>query len=158
MSSRRQQLTQEIGYLASAWQDEVQRFDAAAAVLLGVNATDLRCASLLSKGPLTAKALAEGTGLTKGAVTTVIDRLEAHGLAARKDDPADRRAVVVELTARARKAVEALWWPMVKDGAEMMASYSTAELEVIKGFVEKVIDIQRAHTARVEKSSAKARP
>lgn len=63
---------------------------------VGVNATDLGCLCLLIlNGPSPAGWLAEQTGLTTGAVTGVIDRLEGAGLARRQTDPGDRRRVIV---------------------------------------------------------------
>ena len=64
-----------------------------------MNRTDLT-ASTRSRagGGLTAGELAREAGLTTGAVTGVIDRLERVGYARRGPDPADRRKVVVEVT------------------------------------------------------------
>ncbi len=63
---------------------------------LGVNGTDLQCLGVLtSAGAMTAGELAERTGLTTGAVTGVIDRLEAASLVLRERDLADRRRVIV---------------------------------------------------------------
>jgi hypothetical protein len=46
-------------------------------------------------GPVTAGTLAEAKGLTSGAITGVIDRLERSGFARREPDPGDRRKVLV---------------------------------------------------------------
>src|SRR4051794_1476360 len=74
------------------------RFDQAVADALGVNRTDMRCLDVLEReGPVTAGRLAGSTGLTSGAITTVIDRLERGGFARRLRDPGDRRRVLVEL-------------------------------------------------------------
>ena len=63
---------------------------------VGVNATDLgSLCLLLLHGPAPAGRLAELTGLTTGAVTGVIDRLEKGGFVRREVDPADRRKVIV---------------------------------------------------------------
>src|SRR4051794_32053548 len=65
---------------------------------LGLNLTDLSCTGILSaEGPITAGRLAELTGLTTGAITGVIDRLERAGYVRRESDPNDRRRVVVTL-------------------------------------------------------------
>jgi len=63
---------------------------------VGVNPTDLgSLCLLLLHGPASAGRLAELTGLTTGAVTGVIDRLEQSGFVRRELDPADRRKVIV---------------------------------------------------------------
>jgi DNA-binding MarR family transcriptional regulator len=146
----REALIQEIGMQSARWQEDVQRFDAAAAALLGVNSTDLRCAFLLTEGEMTAKELAEETGLTPGAVTTVIDRLEDSELARRRHDQADRRRVLVELTSEARRKLNDIWGPLAVEGAALMRRYSTAELQLLCDFIVKVREIQQAHIARLE--------
>ncbi len=147
----REALMMEIGMESARWQEDVQRFDAAAAARLKVNGTDLRCAFLLMHGPpMTAKELAEATGLTPGAVTTVLDRMEAAGLARRRHDEADRRRVQVELTAEARRKINEIWGPMTVDGAALMRRYSTDELTLIRDFLKKVRAVQLAHIARIE--------
>src|SRR5687767_5913274 len=73
-------------------------FHTAVADRLGLNVTDVKCYSLIRQsGPVTAGDLAELTGLTTGAITGVIDRLERAGLVQRARDASDRRRVMVEL-------------------------------------------------------------
>src|SRR5437870_4375562 len=67
----------------------------------GLAPSDLECLGFLQlEGPLTAGRLAELTGLTTGAVTRMIDRLEAGKYVRRRDDPADRRRVGVSRIVR----------------------------------------------------------
>jgi DNA-binding MarR family transcriptional regulator len=67
-----------------------------AAEAVGLNPSDLGCLCLLLlHGPSPAGRLAELTGLTTGAVTGVIDRLERAGFAQRVVEPTDRRKVIV---------------------------------------------------------------
>ena len=78
------------------------RFDHAVADALGVNRTDMRCMDMLEReGPLPAGRLAEAAGLTSGAMTTALDRLERAGFVRRVRDREDRRRVLVELTPEA---------------------------------------------------------
>src|SRR4028118_2100776 len=75
---------------------EVVLFNQAVADRLGMNPTDLQCLNILSEtGPVAAGQLAQETGLTTGAVTGVIDRLERAGYAWRERDPKDKRRVIV---------------------------------------------------------------
>jgi DNA-binding MarR family transcriptional regulator len=63
----------------------------------GLNATDFECLDVLDwTGPITAGELARRVGITSGAVTGVIDRLEREGWVRRASDPTDRRRVIVE--------------------------------------------------------------
>ena len=65
---------------------------------VGVNSSDLECLDLiLLNGPSTAGEIARRTGLTSGAVTGLIDRLERLGLVERAADPDDRRKVLVRV-------------------------------------------------------------
>src|SRR5438270_8749054 len=74
-------------------------FDNLAAQRLGVNETDLHCLNIIeNRGGLTAGELAAQSGLTNGAITGVLDRLERAGYARRVADPADRRRVNVEVS------------------------------------------------------------
>jgi DNA-binding MarR family transcriptional regulator len=71
-------------------------FSHALATRIGLNPTDLEALEILMReGPLPAGRLAESTGLTTGAITGVIDRLEHRGFARRQPDPDDRRRVIV---------------------------------------------------------------
>ena len=73
-------------------------FHQAVADRLGLHPTDHKCIDLLvSAGSTTAGELAEATGLTTGAITGVIDRLEAAGFVRREDDPNDRRRVIIRV-------------------------------------------------------------
>ena len=82
-------------------------FGEAVAARLGINSTDLECLGmvLLNDG-ITAGEIAKASGLTTGAVTGVIDRLERAGLARREADPKDRRKTHVRPTPKARRTAE----------------------------------------------------
>jgi DNA-binding MarR family transcriptional regulator len=81
------------------WQADQELFDSTVIELAGVNRTDWRCLDLLgTRGPMTAGQLADAVRLTTGAVTGLLDRLEAAGLVRRIRDTQDRRLVIVEVT------------------------------------------------------------
>ncbi len=74
-------------------------FFRAAAARIGVTVTDMQVIeSLTSTGPMTAGQLAELTGLTTGAITGMLNRLEEAGLVRRERDPEDGRRVIVRLS------------------------------------------------------------
>ena len=80
-------------------------YEEALAERLGLNATDLRGLELVLAEPgLSPGRLAEASGLTTGAITGVLDRLESSGFVRRESDPADRRRVVVQPTPAAAEA------------------------------------------------------
>ncbi|WP_283136595.1 MarR family winged helix-turn-helix transcriptional regulator [Rhizohabitans arisaemae] len=131
-------------------QDATDLLDELAARRLGVNRTDLRCISrLCAKGPQTAGELATAAGLTKGATTTAIDRLEQAGLARRARDTADRRRVLVHLTDEAEQAVEEIWGPIVADAQAELERFGLAELEVVEAFLTRALGVQTRHTERL---------
>jgi DNA-binding MarR family transcriptional regulator len=126
-------------------------FDLAAARALGVNATDLHCLNIVeNRGGITAGALAAEAGLTTGAVTGVVDRLERAGYARRVPDPADRRRVTVEVTDRFYARADALWHPLATEWhAELARRFTSAELDVITEFLESTNDVSRRHLDRI---------
>ena len=70
----------------------------AAAARTGMTVTDMQVIDLLdSNGPMTAGQLADLTGLTTGAITGMLNRLEEAGLVRRERDPEDGRRVIVQL-------------------------------------------------------------
>ncbi len=77
--SKKELISQLIAaYRANTSQESA--FDALAAEKLGLSLTDLRCLDLVqATGGMTAGELATSSGLTTGAVTAVIDRLERAG-------------------------------------------------------------------------------
>jgi DNA-binding MarR family transcriptional regulator len=103
----------------------------AAAARLGMPVTDLQVIDILDgAGPLTAGQLAELTGLTTGAITGMINRLEKSGLIQRGSDPDDARRVIVRLDSGA----EAL-----RDISSTLDSLGTAWSEVVAGYDEERI-------------------
>lgn len=78
--------------------DAIDRLDQAAADKVGVSRNDLRALNLLERGPVAPGVMARSLGLTSGATTTLIDRIERKGLVRRKPDPNDRRGLLVEPT------------------------------------------------------------
>jgi len=119
-------------------------FHQAVADKLGLNVTDTRCFELMSRysqPPVTAGYLARITGLTTGAVTGVLDRLEKAGLVERFRDPADRRKVFVRPRPEAFRRFGRLYEGLASASLKLASSYSTKELELIKDYLLGVIGI-----------------
>lgn len=138
-------------------------FSEAAAGLLGIRATDLRYLDAVRReGPLTAGRLAELTGLTTGAVTGVIDRLERAGYVARQQDRADRRRVIVRLVPERMRDVGAVFGPSQQAWAERFAAYTDDELRFIAAFMRDSTDMLREQThllqTRAQRRGAARKP
>jgi DNA-binding MarR family transcriptional regulator len=92
----------------------------AVAANLGINATDLRCLELLGEHPgITPSRLAELAALTSGAVTGVLDRLEAAGFVRREADPEDRRRIIVRPLPERMADVAAAYKPLLARAASL---------------------------------------
>jgi DNA-binding MarR family transcriptional regulator len=111
---------------------------------LGINSTDLECLGVIMRGPATAGALAEATGLTTGAITGVIDRLERAGFARRAEDPNDRRKVLVSHMPALFEKAGPLFDPMRRASMAVLSRYSEDELVLILDF------LKRSHDSAVE--------
>jgi DNA-binding MarR family transcriptional regulator len=131
-------------------------FQHAVAERLGINVTDLHCANLLDLGPLTAGQLAELTGLSTGAITGVVDRLERAGYVRRERDPDDRRRVIVRPLPEQARAAAPLFASMGKAMAELTARYSDGELAVILDFTARTTPVIRAEIAKLRPQAATA--
>ena len=147
MPSPKQEL---IGRLIGAFRDAGNldgAFEEAAAARLGIGAGDLRCLNAIENaGGLTAGELSREVGVTSGAVTGAIDRLEKVGFAARVADPADRRRVRIEVTPKFRARAEKIWGPVAADWQRELANHFTAaELQTAIEFLELTNAIGRRH-------------
>jgi DNA-binding MarR family transcriptional regulator len=102
------------------------------ATRLGINSTDLECLDfIVMRGPLSAGELAAATGLTSGAITGVIDRLERAGFARRARDAHDRRKVMVRALPTIERRVAPLFQPMERGAMVVLARYSDKELALL---------------------------
>jgi DNA-binding MarR family transcriptional regulator len=126
-------------------------FDGLAAEHLGVNRTDLHCLNIIeNSGGLTAGELAAAAGLTTGAVTGVIDRLQRVGYARRRPDAADRRRVKVEVTKLFYAEANRIWGPLKADWESTLGERFTPEqLERAIDFLRTTNEIGRRHMQRL---------
>jgi DNA-binding MarR family transcriptional regulator len=119
-------------------------FGQTVAIRFGLSESDVEALSvLLDTGAATAGRLSELMGLTSGAVTRVIDRLEQAGYVRRVPDPADRRRVIVELIPEKMAAVQATMAQFGEKSASEIARYSDAELAVIDDFLTRMAAVSR---------------
>ena len=126
-------------------------FHQAIATKLGINVTDTRCFELMSRyaqGPLTAGDIARHAGLTTGAVTGILDRLEKAGLVERFRDASDRRKVFVRPCMEALQRVGRLYQGLAAASLKHASSYSTKELELVQDYLEGSLRILRDQSTK----------
>lgn len=118
------------------------------AKIVGLNSTDLECLDLLDiAGPTTAGRLAQHAGLTTGAMTAVIDRLERAGFVRRVRDPQDRRCVRVEALRRNFKHVTALYQRLIDATARLHQDYDDRQLAFVVDYLTKALALAADHMA-----------
>ena len=128
--------------------------DGCVAAQLGINATDLRCLRLLQHGKSrTAGRLAREGGLTTGATTAVLDRLERAGLARRTRDSVDRRRVIVHIAPVAPQRLHALDTVYRSRIRKAAAGLTTRQLTLVLDYMMKVAEIGAAHSDWLQRAS-----
>ncbi len=159
MSRRKREVFDQLIVEVRRSQAATDRFDQAVADAMGINRTDMRCLDVIDiEGPVPAGRLAEATGLTTGAITTVLDRLERAGYARRVRDTSDRRRVLVELTPATREGAMAFYAPHIALSERLYRRYTEDQLELLLGFVREGREFNEVQAARVEAEGRAERP
>jgi DNA-binding MarR family transcriptional regulator len=113
---------------------------------VGMGVNDLRCAEILIRqGPMSAGALGELAGLTTGAITGIVDRLEKAGWARRAPDPHDRRKVIIHPGPQDTATLTGLYDTYMELLNRHLENYSDQELLLISQFIEGLIQINHQH-------------
>jgi len=114
----------------------------ASAALIGINQTDLICLNALFRdGPMSAGALANAIGLTSGATTTAIDRLERAGYAHRRGDPTDRRRVLIEASEDGARQAFAVFDGLLDAVAGRAGAYTEEQLDLLLRLIQSFREI-----------------
>lgn len=128
----------------------------AVATAMGLHPTDAYALNLLAVvGPMTTGELADRTGLSTGAATRLVDRLEAVDAVRRVRDPDDRRRVIVEarsLNADMRARADRIIEPARDAFASVLEKYDDAQLATLFDFFDRATEALRA-TARIQDSA-----
>jgi DNA-binding MarR family transcriptional regulator len=152
-SPHRRALLDALNTSVRRFTNHVTFYSEAVASQAGLHPTDLDCLSVIElDGPLTAGRLAEITGLTTGAVTGVIDRLERSGHVRREPDTTDRRRVLVRVVPDSARRVGESFVPMRRATEQMCDRYSDEELAVITDFATRAVPVLREESLRMRES------
>lgn len=129
-------------------------FHAAIAERLGLSTTDHKALDLIYQaGSTTAGQLAELTGLTTGAVTGIIDRLEKAGFARRTRSPHDRRQVIIEPIPEQAQKIHQLFESLGQAMLTLTEQYSDQELMIIHRYLTESIHVIQVETAKLQSHS-----
>jgi DNA-binding MarR family transcriptional regulator len=136
--------------LGAELSDAVVMFHEALGALMGLSAADHKALGVIRRdGPMSARELADRTGLTAGAVTGLVDRLEQAGYARRARHQTDRRQLVIEATAPASPQVNRAVAEMREAMALVTEQFSAEELTVVARWVSLTTATMREQAAEV---------
>lgn len=103
---------------------------------VGMSSSDLECLDFLNiEQRVTAGRLAELTGLTTGAITGMVDRLEKAGFVRRERDESDRRKVFIAIVPENVAKIGRYYEPLQRAVLRNWESYSDAELKLLLRFM-----------------------
>jgi len=147
----RERLTAELARQSRLLARQLVRFYDAVADQLGLHVTDLIClATLRDRGRATIGELAAELGLTTGAVSRMVDRLQAGGFVRRARDPSDARRVLVELATT--ESTVGLFAPQFADLTESVADLSADQLRLLLAHLKAQTTISREAADRVRRA------
>jgi DNA-binding MarR family transcriptional regulator len=124
----------------------------AIAQTVGLNATDTKCIDLIlshSERTMTAGELSDKTGLTTGAITHILDRLERRRFIKRVRDKQDRRKVLVRVRAESLEPLVPKYEEVRKAYMALAEEYSDDELAVICDYMDRASAISEEEVANV---------
>ncbi|MGO8864599.1 MAG: MarR family winged helix-turn-helix transcriptional regulator [Acidimicrobiales bacterium] len=132
------QLRSEIvGYFGAA-----SDFDERVAKRFKLNRNDIRCLELLGRrGSMTAGQLSDESGLSTGAVTFLLDRLEEAGMVKRRRDTDDRRRVWVEVVPAAYKRLLHAQQPLIEEMKEVTQRFKAEELAIVRDYMREAKEV-----------------
>lgn len=154
MTEERQSLIDAVGRATQAYQRATDGFDDEVGRTLDLNPTDLRCLDWLTGGAMSAGELAEATGLSSAATTSLLDRLEAKGFVQRQGDPGDRRKVLVALTDDGMSRVGALYGPLAEEGGRLLDRFDDSDLAMVRDFLLDATGVVERHRERLRADRA----
>jgi DNA-binding MarR family transcriptional regulator len=153
--SKREEIIQAIIEKRKEMSTETIMFHQSVADVLGLHITDHKCLDLIRQyGAMPAGRIAELTGLTTGAVTGIIDRLEKAGYVRRANDPKDRRRTIVEpvRNKKGERKIEAIFIPFHERMHKLLSSYSDGELAFLLDVLTKSIEQTREESKKLRTS------
>jgi len=137
-------IRRNLGDLARKFSTQTVFLHEAIAQTSGLNATDTRCLSLIRfhpNGLATAGWLSDMAGLTTGAITHILDRLQKRGFIERVRDTEDRRKVFVRIRPESFAELESQYEALGRSYRSVVEQYSDSELMLITDYLEKMSEM-----------------
>jgi len=141
---KRAELLQRLSDLGRKISTQTVFLHQAIAQTIGLNATDTKCVDLIGSEPdgaVTAGRLSDLTGLTTGAITHILDRLEKRGFVERVRDTGDRRRVFVRARTGSLEPLLPKYEAIGKAYISLAGQYSDDDLSLICGYMEKASEL-----------------
>lgn len=139
------QVEQTLGDLGRNLSASALLLQEAVAARLGLSATESKCLDIIRRAQsgevVTPTLLVERTGLTSGAITGVLDRLESARFVRREKSPSDRRQIVVRSLPDRDEELRSVYEPYQQAFRDLLAHYQPNELLVIGRFVRETIEL-----------------
>jgi DNA-binding MarR family transcriptional regulator len=118
---------------------------------LGINVTDMECLGVLFfKQIATPGELSKYTGLSSGATTAMLNRLEAAQLITRRPNPKDGRGTLIVVSREATQTIGPLFAGVRNAQDEMLTGYSDGELELISSFFKRYTEIWEQERSKLD--------
>jgi DNA-binding MarR family transcriptional regulator len=144
----------ELVRLLRAYAVEAERLGQVFAERNGMHPTDLQALLAVMQAeaagaPLTPGRLGEHLGLSSGATTAVVDRLERADHVRRERDDRDRRRITLHYGVAAAAVGGAFFGPLGARIEHVLACFTPDELAVVRRFLEQTNAVMRAHREAV---------
>jgi DNA-binding MarR family transcriptional regulator len=121
----------------------------------GLHTTDLECLDLINmRGKTTAGELAQATGLTSGAMTALLDRLEKAGYITRVHDSVDRRRITIQVREDAIEPIKRVYTPLGERMGELWSCFTADELKTVLQFLKRSTDLGVTCIEEIRKETA----
>jgi DNA-binding MarR family transcriptional regulator len=150
--SRRRELLGKLWDLGRSTSTQSVFLHQALAQSVGLNATDTKCIDLILRGPpegVTAGSLSDITGLTTGAITHILDRLEKRGFVERFRDTVDRRKVFIRVRPESLKPLVPKYEAIGKAYMKRVEQYTDDELQLICDYLVATSEVSERELAKI---------
>jgi DNA-binding MarR family transcriptional regulator len=148
----RRELLSKIWELGRKMSTQTVFLHQAIAQSVGLNATDTKCVDLILRGPVeavTAGWLSEMTGLTTGAITHILDRLEKRQVIERLRDTRDRRKIFIRVRPESLQPLAPRYEAIGKSFLSVAERYGDDELRLLCDYLEKTSEVSERELARI---------